>query len=61
MGIIHTIFSKLLIRKLKNDPEFISAVAKADKSKDDFKQMIIQMEKDGRPVAPELKKFAGMK
>lgn len=60
MGIIHTIFAKLLIRKLKRDPDFMASVAKADKSMDNLKQLLINAEKNGTPIAPELKKFAGM-
>ena len=60
MGIIHTIFSKLLIWKLKRDPDFMASVAKADKSMDNLKQLLINAEKKGMPIAPELKKFVGM-
>ena len=60
MGIIHTIFSKLLIWKLKRDPDFMASVAKADKSMESLREKLIQMEKRGVPVAPSLKKFAGM-
>ncbi len=59
-GIVRAIFAKLLTKKLKSDPKFMSAVDKVDKASEDLKTQIIDAEKKGVVIPDELKKYAGL-
>jgi hypothetical protein len=59
-GIVRAIFGKLLTKKLKSDPKFMSAVDKVDKASEDLKAQIIDAEKKGVVIPDELKKYAGL-
>ena len=59
-GIVRAIFGKLLTKKLKSDPKFMSAVDKVDKASEDLRNSIISAEKNGVVVPDELKKYAGL-
>lgn len=59
-GIVRAIFGKLLIKKLKSDPKFMSAVDKVDKASEDLRVQIIDAEKKGVVIPDELKKYAGL-
>lgn len=59
-GIVRAIFAKLLTKKLKSDPKFMSAVDKVDKASEDLKAQIIDAEKKGVVIPDELKKYAGL-
>lgn len=59
-GVVRTIFAKLLTKKLKSDPEFVSAVNKVDKASEDLRAKIIDAEKKGVVIPNELKKYAGL-
>jgi hypothetical protein len=59
-GIVRAIFAKLLTKKLKSDPKFMSAVDKVDKASEDLRNSIISAEKNGVVVPDELKKYAGL-
>jgi len=61
MGIVKWIFNRLLVKKLKNDPEFISAVNDADDAAENLRCSIRKAEKNGVIVPDELKKYAGMR
>ena len=61
MGIVKWIFNWLLVRKLKNDPKFISAINNADEAAEDLRCSIRKAESNGVIVPDELKKYAGMK
>ena len=60
MGIVRWIFNRILVKKLKNDPEFIRSVAAADKSMEDLQKSIREAEENGVVIPPELKKSAGL-
>ena len=60
-GIIKKIFSKLLVKKLKKDADFQSAVDSADSAMSRLQQKIKKAEDDGVSIPDELKKLAGMK
>jgi hypothetical protein len=59
-GIVRAIFGKLLTKKLKSDPKFMSAVDKVDKASEDLKAQIIDAENKGVVIPDELKKYAGL-
>jgi hypothetical protein len=59
-GIVRAIFAKLLTKKLKSDPKFMSAVDKVDKASEDLKAQIIDAENKGVVIPDELKKYAGL-
>ena len=61
MGILSWIFNKILVRKLKNDPEFICMVDKADESAENLRCTIRKAESRGVIVPDGLKRSAGMK
>ena len=60
MGIIRWIFGKLMVKRLRKDPEFISAVKKADESAENLRCTIRKAEENGVIVPDGLKKYAGM-
>lgn len=60
MGILRWIFNKILVRKLKNDPEFLRKAAAADKSMENLQKSIRKAEEKGIVIPPELKKHAGL-
>ena len=59
-GVVRAIFAKLLTKKLKSDPKFMSAVDKVDKASDELRNKIIGAEKEGVVIPDELKKYAGL-
>ena len=61
MGIVRWFFNRILVKKLKNDPEFIRSVNAADKSMEDLQKSIRKAEESGVVIPPELKKSAGLK
>ena len=61
MEIVKWLFNRLLVKKLKNDPEFISAVNDADDAAENLRCSIRKAEENGVIVPDELKKYAGMK
>ena len=60
MGIVKWIFNWFMIKKLKKDPEFISAVNKADESVENLRCSIRKAEENGVIIPDGLKKYAGM-
>ena len=61
MGLLRIIFNWLMLRKLKNDPSFISAIDEADEAAEDLRSTIRRAEKNGVIVPDSLKKYSGMK
>ena len=59
-GVVRAIFAKLLTKKLKSDPKFMSAVDKVDKASDELRNKIIDAEKHGVVIPDELKKYGGL-
>ena len=59
-GIVGKIFSRLLVKKLKNDTEFKKAVDSFDTAQERMRKSIIDAEKSGVKIPKELKKYAGL-
>lgn len=49
-GFIEYLFGKALIRKLKNDKEFVSLAKRLDKDMDDIKKKVKDLEKNGEEI-----------
>jgi hypothetical protein len=61
MGIVQWIFNKLLTSKIKGDNTLLGKIAAADAAMEKLKNTIADREKDGLYVAPEFRKFVGLK
>jgi hypothetical protein len=61
VGLVSWIFNQLLIRKLKRDSEFLSAVKDSDQAAANLRATIRKLEAKGGIVPDSLKKYAGMK
>ena len=59
-GIIKKLFAKFLVKKLKNDSNFMRAVDDADKAADNLRDAINKAEKQGVSIPDGLKKYAGL-
>lgn len=60
-GIVARIFAYVLKKRLKNSPDFKTAVDNADKAMDELKNQLLHAERNGVIIPDELKKYAGLK
>mgnify|MGYP001589995793 FL=1 len=59
-GIVRAIYTKLLQKKLKSNPDFKKAIDSFDSAQNKMKKSIIDAEKKGVKIPAELKKYAGL-
>ena len=59
-GFVKKMFAKFLVKKLKNNSNFMKAIDDADKATSDLQKAIKNAEKAGVKVPDGLKKYAGL-